>query len=156
MYTVAIVPGGVAGPPVQITNLNVHDTTNASNWSVQTNLAKGVVQYGDRGYTLVSIPSSLVGASWIRTANSSKAYTQNPTVTFTINRLATVYIAIDTRNSKPSWMGSSWTNTGMVLTDNQASGANTFTLYAQIFPAGTISLGPVGNTTHNMYTVIVQ
>jgi hypothetical protein len=77
-------------------------------------------------------------------------------VTFTINRLATVYVAIDTRVNKPSWMGSNWVNTGMQLTDNQGSGSNTFVLYAQIFPAGTISLGPVGNTHDNMYTVIVQ
>jgi hypothetical protein len=156
MYTVAIVPGGVAGPAVQLSNLTVLDTANAKNWSLQTNLAKGAVQYGDRGYTLVSIPTSLVGASWIRTANSSKAYTKNPTVTFTINRLATVYVAVDTRIGKPSWMSSSWVNTGMVLTDNQGSGTNTFALYAQIFPAGTVSLGPAGNTSDNMYTVIVQ
>ena len=120
------------------------------------NLLNGAVQYGDRGYTFSSIPGSLSGAAWIRTANSSKAYTSNPTVTFSINVTATVYVAVDSRVGKPSWMGSGWTPSGLTLTDNQVSGKNTFVLYQQTFLAGTVSLGPAGNTSDNMYTVIVQ
>jgi hypothetical protein len=142
---------------LQLSNLVVADSANAGNWSLQTNIQNGAVQYGDRGYTLTAVPTTLVGAAWIRTANSSKAFTGTTTVTFTINQAATVYVAIDTRNTVPSWM-STWTNTTMTLTDNQAAGANTFTLYSQSFPAGTVTLGPndTGSTAVNMYTVIVQ
>jgi hypothetical protein len=144
--------------PVQLSNLHVNDTTNAASWSLQTSVQTGAVQYGDRGYTLSSVPAGLVGAPWIRTANGSKSYTGNPIVTFTISQQATVYVALDTRLAKPAWMDASWTNTGLTLTDNQASGSNTFTLYAKTFAAGQVSLGPNdnGNTGVNMYTVIVQ
>jgi hypothetical protein len=156
--TPSTTPTPTPPPTLQLSNLVVKDTAHASAWSLQTNLQSGDVQYGDRGYTLVSVPNSLAGASWIETANSSKAYTSNPTASFSINVAATVYVAIDTRNPLPSWM-SSWTKTSLTLTDNQASGTNMYVLYSQTFPAGTVTLGPNDNgstTLVNMYTVIVQ
>jgi outer membrane protein assembly factor BamB len=144
--------------PVQLSNLVVSDATNAKYWSLQTNVQVGAVQYGDRGYTLSSVPAALVGTAWIRAANGSKAYTGNPTATFTINQSATVYVAVDTRLAKPAWMDASWTNSGLTLTDNQAAGANSFVLYAKTYAAGTVSLGPNdnGNTSVNMYTILVK
>jgi hypothetical protein len=144
---------------VQLSNLQVADTANAANWSLQTNLAAGNVQYGDRSYTLVSIPPGLLGSSWIKTANVSRAYIGNPIVTFTINQPATVYVAMDTRlTTLPSWIDGSWSNTGLTLTDNQSAGHDTFNIYSKSFPAGQVSLGPNdnGSTGVNMYTVIVQ
>jgi hypothetical protein len=166
MYSVIVVGAGTCGSPtptptpttgLQLSNLVVADAANASSWSLQTNIQVGAVQYGDRGYTLTSVPSSLLGAAWIRTANSSKAFAGNPTATFTISKSATVYVALDTRDTVPSWM-SAFTNTGMTLTDNQAAGSNTFALYSHAFGQGTVSLGPndSGSTVINMYTVIVQ
>ena len=150
--------GGTTTGPVQLSNLVVNDTTNAAKWSLQTNIQVADVQYGDRSYTLASVPAALAGSPWISTANGSKTYTGNPTVSFTINQSATVYVAVDTRLAPPSWIDSSWMNTGLVLTDSQAAGHNSFVLYAKTFPAGTVSLGPNdnGTTSANMYTVIVQ
>ena len=54
-------------------------------------------------------------------------------------------------------MDSSWSNTGLTLTNNEASPPFTQTLFAKDFPAGTVSLGPVSNNAANtflMYTVI--
>src|SRR5262249_28446581 len=82
MYTVVLVP------LFQITNLSVKDTTHAASWSIQSNLRSGNVQYGDASTTITSVPASLAGAEWIRTANASTAYTGNPTVTFSINQEA--------------------------------------------------------------------
>jgi outer membrane protein assembly factor BamB len=145
-----------AATGLQLNNLQVSDTTNATNWTLQTNLQVGNVQYGDRGYTLTSIPSSLSGAAWIRTANSSKSYTGTPLATFSINQPANVYVALDSREAVPSWMGAGWANTGFMLTDNQAAGTNTFVLYTAPFAPGTVSLGPNGGGTGvNMYTVVV-
>ena len=143
--------------PVQLSNLVVNDTANAAKWSLQTNLQDGGVQYGDRGYTFSTLPSSLVGTAWIRTANGSKTYTGNPTVSFTISQSATVYVVVDTRLALPSWIDSSWTNTGLTLTDSQPAGYNSFVLYSKTFPAGTVSLGPNGGGAGvNMYTVMVK
>jgi hypothetical protein len=142
--------------PVAISNLNVTDTTNASKWSIQNNnLAVGVVQFGDRAYTLTSVPSLLTNASWIKTANASKASTNNPLTSFSISQPSTVYMAIDNRITiLPVWMNDgTWTNTGMTLVNNETP-VKTFVLYSKVFPAGTISLGTI-NTTNDMYTVVV-
>ncbi|GAB3874974.1 hypothetical protein GCM10029964_017870 [Kibdelosporangium lantanae] len=61
-----------------ITGLSVADSSNAGDWSVQQNLAAGSTQYGDRTITFKTVPSGLAGAQWIRTANDSKAATNNP------------------------------------------------------------------------------
>ena len=143
-------------PTLQLNNLVVSDSANKTNWSLENGIAVGTVQYGDRGYTISSLPTTLNGAAWVETANSSKTFTGNTIVSFTINVSATVYVALDTRDAVPSWM-SSWHNTGMTLTDNQSSGTNTFNLYSMTFGAGTVTLGPndKGNTYLNMYTIIV-
>jgi hypothetical protein len=140
--------------------LTVSDTANAAKWSLQTNLQAGAIQYGDRGYTLTTVPAALTGAAWIRTAMASKAYTGSPTATFTISQQATVYVALDTRIAPPpAWIDGTWTNTGLTLTDSQAAGHNTFVLYAKAFPAGSVALGPnsaTGATGVNMYSIFVQ
>src|SRR5262249_47081799 len=104
-----------------------------------------------------TMPAALVGSPWIRTANSSKAFTGNPTVTFTINQTATVYVALDTRTAKPAWLDASWTLTSLTLTNNLAAGSNTFVLYSKSFAAGQVALAPNdnGSTSVNMYPVIV-
>lgn len=145
---------GTASVPIDITNLSARDMPNAKYWSVQRNLEVGNTQYGDRTYELASIPSELLGATWIRTANNSKSYTANPTVTFSINRPANIYVGIDTRGSKPSWIDSSWEPTSMKLTNSGESSARTFNLYRKRFPRGNVSLGPNGATQYDMYSVI--
>jgi glucose/arabinose dehydrogenase len=151
-------PTPVSGP-VQLSNLKVADTANAAKWSLQTNLQVGAVQYGDRSYTLATIPASLIGSAWVRSANTSKAYTGTPTVTFTINQSATVYVVLDTRvTTKPSWLDATWKLTGLTLSNNETAGSNAFVIYSKTFPAGQVALGPNdnGSTGVNMYTVIVQ
>ncbi|HEX6477755.1 MAG TPA: Ig-like domain-containing protein, partial [Ktedonobacteraceae bacterium] len=134
------------GGPVQLSNLSVADTANAAKWSLQTNLQVGALQYGDRSYTLATIPASLIGSTWIRSANTSKAYTGTPTVTFTINQSATVYVALDTRvTPKPSWLDATWKLTGLTLSNNEAAGSNAFVIYSKTFPAGQVALGPNDN-----------
>jgi hypothetical protein len=125
---------------------------------VQSNLQVGNTLYGDRTFTVASLPSTLVGAAWIRTANASKAYTGDPLVTFTINQSATVYIAVDGREAKRPFMDSSWVDTGTTMTDTEGSSTRTFHIYAKTFAAGTVSLGPDADTTNSasMYTIAVK
>src|SRR5436190_10898733 len=67
-----------------VTNLSVQDTANAADWSIQSNLQSGNVQYGDRAFTFTNVASVVAGADWIRTANDSKAFTGTTLVTFTV------------------------------------------------------------------------
>ena len=98
-------------------------------------------------------PSQVIGDTWIRDANGSKAFTGNPLVTFTINQQATVYVGMDVRAGRPAWLDGTWTDTGLTET---GTGPVTYELFSKTFPAGTISLGPVGSTTVSMYTIAVK
>jgi DNA-binding beta-propeller fold protein YncE len=140
-------------PSVGISNLSVKDTANAADWSVQGNLQAGTLQYGDRTYAITSVPAALQGAAWIRSANDSKGYTGNPTVTFSISRAADVYVAVDDRIGTLSWM-SGWTNTGTKLVNNE-SPARSFTLFRRSHAAGAVSLGP-STSAGSMYVVVVK
>lgn len=92
MYAVIVPNLGVG-----ITNLTVNDTANAVDWSYRTNLQVGDAMYGDRTYTISTLPSAYAGAQWIRSANDSRAATVNPTVSFSISQGTTIYLAIDKR-----------------------------------------------------------
>ena len=152
-YLQQIDDGVDATTPVNITNLSARDTANAADWSIQNSLQNGAIQYGDRTYALTTVPSVVLGGRWIRTANDSKSYTGDPTVSFNISQTADVYIAIDDRVGARPWM-TGWTNTGQKLVNNEGE-PKSFTLFRKNFPAGAVSLGP-STSAGSMYTVIVK
>jgi predicted alpha-1,6-mannanase (GH76 family) len=150
--------GETSGPSLKATvsQLLVSDTANAAAWSLQKNLQKGNLFYGDRTYTFATVPVELVGADWIRTANSSKTYNRSPVVTFTLSAPADVYVAFDNRAARPAWADATWTDTGFDLT--QTENANTTrasSVFKKRFNAGPVSLG-VWNNSASMYTVIIK
>jgi hypothetical protein len=138
-----------------LSDLAVADSSNAADWSLQQNLNAGSTQYGDRTITFKTVPAALVGSRWIRTANDSKSASANPLVTFTINRSATVSVAVDTRVGRPSWVGSDWTDTGSSLVNSEGT-ARTFRVFSKSFPAGQVALGPNGDSGSSMYTIVVR
>jgi hypothetical protein len=153
--TAVTVTGGV---DVAIGNLTVADATNAALWSVQPNLQVGTVVNGDRPYAFTSIPADLRGIPWIRTANASRTSTANPLVTFTVNVDATVVVAVDTRLARLPWLDPSWVDTGTQLVYLEGTFFRYLEVYEKAFPAGTVALGPDGDTAGvaNMYTVAVR
>ncbi|HEX6708285.1 MAG TPA: Ig-like domain-containing protein [Albitalea sp.] len=145
-----------ATPGLVISALSPKDTANAPDWSLQGNLQVGNTVYGDRTFTFTAIPAGLLGSQWIRTANDSKTFTGNPTVTFNISVAADVHVALNNGGAVPSWVDSSWTNTATSITTRESSTTTrTYTVYRKRFNAGTVSLGP-WNSTSSMYTVIVK
>ena len=153
--TVAVtVTGGVT---LSVSGLSVADTANAASWSIQPNLQAGDVMYGDRTIALATVPQALQGATWIRTANGSKSATENPLVTFTVNAAATVAVAVDTRLGRLPWMDSTWTDSGLQISDNEGT-PRTFEVFEKTFPAGQVALGPQADLTNSssMYTVAVH
>ena len=137
-----------------IKSLTVSDTSNAADWSVQSNLQAGDTVYGDRTFKFTQIPQSLAGAEWIRTACDSKLYAADE-ASFTAKSDITVYVALDTRlTGIPAWFGS-WTKTDETLsTDN----AVTYNLYKKDFTVGSsVVLGTNGTSSSVVnYTVIVK
>jgi hypothetical protein len=154
-WTQAPLPPVDGAPPgLVLSSLNVADTANAANWSLRTNLQVGDAINGDRAYTVSALPAAIVGAQWVRTANSSKTATVNPLVTFTINRTATVYVGVDSRSGRRPWMDATWVDTGTTLTTDENGTARTFQVFRRSFPTGQVALGPNAANT-NMYTIAV-
>jgi glucose/arabinose dehydrogenase len=151
------VTGCSATPVLSITNLNVRDTTNAADWSVRSNLQTGDQSHGDRTFTWSSVPASVAGSAWVRTANDSKTYTGNPLVSFSISAAANVYVAWDDRLARPAWLDSTWVDTGENLVVRESSTVTrALSLFRKSFAAGSVSLGPVANSSVNNYSVIVK
>lgn len=139
-----------------IQSLTVNDTANAGDWSIQSNLQVGSTVFGDRAYKFVSVPGSVAGSEWIRTACDSKTVA-NTQATFTTKADVSVYVGLDTRvTSIPAWLGS-WTRTGEVLIDD-GSPSVTYNLYKKDFNAySMVELGTNGTLTSVVnYVVIVK
>jgi YVTN family beta-propeller protein len=139
-----------------IGGLSVLDTANAVDWSVQANLQASALQFGDRTFTITGLPAVLSGSPWLRSANDSKTFTGNPTVSFTLNQPADVYLTVDDRFTGAfAWMAG-WSNTGLKMTTDEGGTARSFSVWTKSFPAGTVNLGPVATGGNSMYSVVVR
>lgn len=100
----------------------------------------GQEYYADASFTLTTIPSSLDHQAWILTRQSDSSNATLDFLTFTANRSVVVNIAYDKRGTPPTWLSSSFTDTGetLVTTDPGASPLN---LWRKQYPAGSITLG---------------
>jgi YVTN family beta-propeller protein len=132
-------------PEVGVSNLVVLDAANAVDWSLRANLQVGDLQYGDRAYLINIVPSRLVGASWIRTANDSRLFTGNPTVRFTLSQAADVYVAVESKGGSLPWL-TGWADTGMQMRSvDQLFGTTittrTYRVYSKRYASGVVSLG---------------
>jgi glucose/arabinose dehydrogenase len=154
----ARISGCDLNPPVAsiIANLTVSDGNNLGNWSVQNNLQVGDTVYGDRTYTVDSLPPALVGGNWLRAANASKKYAGTPLATFSLSAASDVYLALDNRAPLPAWVDTSWTDTATSVTTLEGTTPRTFSVFKKRFNSGTVSLGPVNNPSISMYLVVVK
>jgi hypothetical protein len=155
----ACVPSS-SGPKAEIRNPQV---TNNKGYMV-ARLDEQSAAYIDRSsYIFTSVPPSLLGQSYIVTANSDKC-PENPSafsLRFDVSQPSSVFIAHDDRYArKPAWMATfEKVATGINLT---VPGANfRYSLYRKEFPQGTIMLGSnidgtcQGEGDFAMYSVIV-
>ena len=89
-------------------NVEFLDKNNASDWSVQKQFDKQSNLYGDRVIKAGYVPTYLLGAEYLRTADDSKSYS-NDLCTFTAGADADIYVAWDSHiGTKPSWLNE-WT-----------------------------------------------
>ncbi|MDR1759323.1 MAG: thrombospondin type 3 repeat-containing protein [Fibrobacter sp.] len=135
---------------ILVKELQIHDTENHGDWSIQDSLTVGDLVHGDRGNTWLSLPPSMIDAEYIRTAADSKALTGNQ-ATFEVNRDVEVSVLLDTRvvenegYSLPAWL-EGWTKT--TETSAKASNEVSYYLYQKNFSSGsTVTLGTNGPTS---------
>ena len=134
-----------------ITNFVCYDPDNAVNWSVRSNLQTGDLMYGDRTYTITTLPNA-----WIRTACSSKAGTTPLLCTFDVTADATVYVVHnDLISPRPSWL-TNFTDSNDNLVSSDADGPN-FSIFSRDYAAGsTVWLGVNGSTGETCYSIIAK
>ena len=95
-----------------IKSLEVNDSANRANWSIQNGIDAGTEVFGDRAFRFTSVPDKLKNAEWIRTACDSKKFTDIE-ARFTAAVDETVYIGLDSRiGETPDWL-SDWEKTSM-------------------------------------------
>ena len=122
-------------------------------------MGTGITYYTDRTYKTTSVPASLNGAPFIKTANDDKRNAGTTLLSFELSQNATVYVAYDPRaTALPSWL-SGWQKVveRVGINDPKISYMN---LYSKSFQAGKVSLGgnmvsPAAGAENN-YFVVVQ
>ena len=139
-----------------IRDVRIADSDNAVDWSIQNGLKSGDKVFGDRDFTLASVPTSVQGAEWLRTACDSKKYGGDQ-ASFTVSADATVLAGVDTRleASLPAWL-SGWTKNADALTDNGTNPQVTYQLYRKDVKAGervTIGVNGVANSVNYLVAV---
>jgi hypothetical protein len=134
---------------------NVSATSGRTYTLDTSGIAVGKNVYTDRTYTYSSVPASVAGAQYIKTANDDKTSTATNLLSFDLGQAADVYVAYDIRaTSLPDWLAG-WTDTG----ENLVYG-DTLRLYKKHFSAGTVWLG--GNLAAGAsgaltnYTVLIK
>jgi fibronectin type 3 domain-containing protein len=138
---------------LQVTNLNV--ASGKAYQIVVDGLQNGALVYIDRTYAYSTIPTSLQGATYIKTANDDKASSSASFLTFEVNQDVTVYVAHDDRiTTKPSWLVS-FTDTGDNLVTTYGTSYTTLSIFASDYLAGTITLGGNEGGGYSMYTVVI-
>ena len=142
--TYTVLPTDKVFAAERILDLQVYDTENAADWSVQTNLQEGDTVFGDRDVTYSMIPGFLIGADYIRTAADSKNFAGN-LASFTAGTDMNVYVCMDDRvNPTPDWL-SDWVDTGEdIFNSNNVS----YSIYKADFEIGeTVVLGQNGQSS---------
>jgi hypothetical protein len=114
----------------------------------------------DRNYTHTSVPGSVQGSTFIRTANDDKSASNTSFLSFSVNRDVKVYVAYDVRGTPggggalPNWLRG-WSEAGPTLGTTDVA----HRLYSMDFVAGTVTLGgnmAAGATgAQSNYTVMI-
>ena len=105
---------------------------------VENGLQNGALVYIDRSYTYSSVPVSLQGSTYIKTANSDKSSSAVTFLSFDVNQDVIVYVAHDDAiGTKPLWLTSVFTDTG----DNIVTTDTTLSIFESNFLSGTVILG---------------
>jgi hypothetical protein len=120
----------------------------------------GARLYIDHAYTArAPLPDALKGLTYIRTANADRdVRPANDTLfSFTVSQAAIVYVAHDDRLSRPVWLRTGFTDTGLDI--GSTDGNKRFSVFQRAVPAGVVALG--GNVSKprrgaDMYFVLVR
>lgn len=140
-----------------IAKLLVHDTKNGANWSIQPNLQVGSKIYGDRDFTLVTLPDALAGAEYVQPACDSKNVNAD-LAELTAAADCTLYVLVDMRliedqGLMPGFL-KGWTRRNDIA---NSSNTVTFEIFQRDLAAGeTVTLGSnmTGTSVMNYFAAV--
>ncbi|MCM1507275.1 MAG: carbohydrate-binding protein [Ruminococcus flavefaciens] len=112
------------------THASVLESANPNSWEIAENAQVGSLIFGDRDFTIATIPECLKGAEIMKTACDAKSVTQRNTLVFTTGADADIYVGVDTRVEKTPEFLDGWTKTDETFT---SSNDVTFVLYKRTF-----------------------
>ncbi len=96
--------------------------------------------YLDETFTVTTVPTAIRDGRWIIGSNAARTSTAASTVSFSVDRPVSVYIAYDAAAGlRPAWM-SGFVDTGQVVSTTNPA-APTLKLYVKSFPIGAVVLG---------------
>ncbi len=141
-----------------LTISNLTTTSDESYIVVEKGLLSGERQYVDRSGTFGAVPTSLQRSTYIRTAQDDRQRSPGSSsfLTFEVNQDVVVYVAHDDELRRPSWLTSSYTDSGLDLVRSDER----FSLFRRAYPKGKVTLGSnverSSSRRGNMYTVVIQ
>ncbi|MCM1132049.1 MAG: carbohydrate-binding protein [Ruminococcus flavefaciens] len=129
------------------TYASVNDNANPNVWEIAENAQVGSLIFGDRDFTIATIPECLKGAEIMKTSCDAKSATGN-TLVFTAGEETDIYVGVDTRVENMPEFLDGWTKTDETFT---SSNDVTFVLYKRTF--GKMKPVVIGSNGQSTYCV---
>jgi pectin lyase len=163
---VNVTVGENIGSGTLIEDLHLFDPAGKANWSIQNSLAVGDSVHGDRVNTWVSLPESVIGAEYIRTAIDPKEATTKEQARFKTKAAVTVFVLLDSRvieptngdplRELPAWL-EGWTRSGEAKASNNDDKWRYYVYEKNFVKGETVTLGTnVTTQTVINYAVAVK
>lgn len=129
------------------TQAMVSKSANPQSWEIAEDAQVGSLIFGDRDFTIATIPECLKGAEIMMTSCDAKSADGN-TLAFTAGGYIDVYVGVDTRVENTPEFLDGWTKTDETFT---SSNDVTFALYKRTFED--MELVSIGNNGQSAYCV---
>ncbi|MDE5570174.1 MAG: carbohydrate-binding protein [Ruminococcus sp.] len=130
------------------THASISEEANPNIWEIMDNAQVGSLLFGDRDFTMTTIPECLKGAEIMKTSCDAKNVALGNTLVFTSGDYIDVYCGVDIRVENTPEFLETWTKTDETFT---SSNDVTFVLYKRTFE----KMKPVviGNNGQSAYCV---
>jgi hypothetical protein len=150
--------------PIETPDTNVIGTVtaynnyNANRWSINSGLHVDNEPFADRTSALkiTVLPEKYSSMDWIKTHADTMKYTGSSTgmqiATFPVRDKASIYVAMDQRETPPAWLSSDsgWTDTGDIIQLADPALSYTFKIYQKDMASGaTVTMGLNNVTDYN-------
>lgn len=128
------------------THAAVNDNANPTSWEIAENADTGSLIFGDRDFTMTSIPNCIKGAEIMKTSCDAKTVMSGNTLVFTAGADIDFYVGVDTRvENTPEFLTDYTKTTETFTTSNDVE----YVLYKRTFNANKPVV--VGNNGQSAY-----